>query len=140
MTSSSSSPRWRIVVGCDNAGWEYKTALIKDLEKDPRVTEVIDVGVTKDGKDFNRAYPLVGVEVGQAIIDGKADRGLLICGTGESSGELSLKTIIEGGRADRVSGMGVAMSANKVVSGIGLFQYHHVDRSVSTSRITTDLN
>ncbi|KAK1923121.1 hypothetical protein DB88DRAFT_493849 [Papiliotrema laurentii] len=86
------SPSYTIVMGCDNAGCEYKTALKADLEKDPRVKAVIDVGVNKGQEDYDTAYPHIGVAVGRTIAEGKADRGLLICGTG----------------------MGVAMAANKV--------------------------
>ena len=79
----------RIVVGSDDAGFEYKEALKKDLAADPRVDEIIDVGVHADG---HTAYPHIGVEAGRLVADGKADRGLLVCGTG----------------------IGVAMAANKV--------------------------
>ncbi|MDY5584828.1 MAG: hypothetical protein SPG61_03455, partial [Arcanobacterium sp.] len=34
----------RVVVAADIAGYEYKEILKKDLEADPRVDEVIDVG------------------------------------------------------------------------------------------------
>ena len=50
---------------------------------------MIDVGV---GKDEDVDYPHVSVNGAQLIADGKADRGLFICGTG----------------------MGVAIAANKV--------------------------
>ena len=79
----------RIVVAADIAGYDYKEALKKDLEADDRVDEVIDVGV---GKDEDVDYPHVSVNGAQLIADGKADRGLFICGTG----------------------MGVAIAANKV--------------------------
>ena len=39
------SEKWRIVVGADDAGVQYKDVLKADLEADPRVGEVIDVGV-----------------------------------------------------------------------------------------------
>ncbi|KAJ7912577.1 putative ribose-5-phosphate isomerase [Mycena leptocephala] len=61
---------WRIVIGCDDAA---------DLEKDPRVSEVIDVGVNGDEKT---AYPHVAVTAARKIASGDADRALLICGTG----------------------------------------------------------
>jgi ribose 5-phosphate isomerase B len=79
----------RIVIGCDDAGLQYKNALAKDLRADPRVAEVIDIGV-HEGE--STAYPHIGFEAGQLIADNKADRALLICGTG----------------------LGVAISANKV--------------------------
>lgn len=69
----------RIVVGSDDAGLKYKNALEEDLKKDDRVASVVDVGV-QDGDD--RAYPSVAFEAAQLIADGKADRALLICGTG----------------------------------------------------------
>lgn len=79
----------RIVVAADIAGYDYKEVLKKDLEADERVDEVIDVGVGS-GEDID--YPHVAVNAARLIADGKADRGLFVCGTG----------------------MGVAMAANKV--------------------------
>jgi ribose 5-phosphate isomerase B len=79
----------RIVVGCDDAGLTYKDALKADLESDSRVGEVVDVGVTADE---NTAYPHVAVAAARLVAEGKADRALLVCGTG----------------------LGVAISANKV--------------------------
>src|SRR5690625_1878762 len=80
---------WRIVVGSDIAGYDYKEALKADFEKDARVDEVIDVGV---GSDQDVDYPHVAVDGARKVADRAADRALLICGTG----------------------MGVAISANKV--------------------------
>jgi ribose 5-phosphate isomerase B len=83
------SEKFRIVVGCDDAGYEYKEALKADLEANGLVAEVFDVGVDADG---HTAYPHIAVEAARMVADGKADRALLICGTG----------------------LGVAISANKV--------------------------
>ena len=84
------APRpWRIVVGSDEAGLDYKTILKRDLEGDPRVAEVIDVGV---GADESTAYPHLAVAAARLVASGEADRALLVCGTG----------------------LGVAISANKV--------------------------
>src|SRR6476661_546620 len=79
----------RIVVGSDDAGYEYKEALKGDFRSDSRVAEVTDVGV---GTDENTAYPHVAVAAARLIMEGRADRALLVCGTG----------------------LGVAISANKV--------------------------
>ena len=80
---------FRIVVAADSAGLDYKEILKKDLEADERVDEVIDAGI-HDGEDID--YPHVAVKAARMIAEGKADRGLFVCGTG----------------------MGVAMAANKV--------------------------
>jgi len=84
-----SEPTWRVVVGCDDAGLQYKERLKADLLEDPRVSEVIDVGV---GADESTAYPHIAVEAARRVARGEADRALLICGTG----------------------LGVAIAANKV--------------------------
>ncbi len=94
--SGITPPKWRVVVGCDvsltsscsvtrliprqDAGVQYKNTLKADLEKDPRVSEVIDVGVVDSNE--KTAYPHVAVTAAKKIIAGEADRGLLICGTG----------------------------------------------------------
>lgn len=102
-----STQPWRIVVGCDDAGYEYKEALKKDLEASGLVAEVIDVGVLADG---HTAYPHIAVEAARMVARGEADRALLICGTG----------------------LGVAIAANKV-QGIRAVTAHDsfsVERSV----------
>src|SRR3954453_14840294 len=83
------SDQLRIVVGSDDAGLQYKEVLKADLKGDDRVAEVTDVGVNADE---TTAYPHVAVAAAQLIMEGKADRALLVCGTG----------------------LGVAISANKV--------------------------
>jgi ribose 5-phosphate isomerase B len=79
----------RIVVGSDCAGIRYKDALADQLRDDDRVSEVIDVG--RD-IDEDTHYPHIAVAAARLIMEGRADRALLVCGTG----------------------LGVAISANKV--------------------------
>src|SRR3954465_3769725 len=99
--------KWRIVVGSDDAGLQYKDILKADLEADPRVAEVVDVGVRADE---STAYPHVAVEAARRVAAGSADRGLPICGTG----------------------LGVAISANKVpgVRAVTAHDSFSVERSV----------
>ncbi|MGA4508179.1 ribose-5-phosphate isomerase [Propionibacteriaceae bacterium G1746] len=80
---------FRVVLACDSAGVEYRDAIKADLAKDPRVDEVIDVGVEAGD---NTAYAHPAVAGARKIAAGEADRGIFVCGTG----------------------MGVAISANKV--------------------------
>ncbi len=103
----ASPRRWRIVVGSDDAGLDYKTILKRDLESDDRVGEVIDVGV---GADEPTAYPHVAVAAARLVASGEADRALLICGTG----------------------LGVAISANKVrgIRAVTAHDSYSVERSV----------
>lgn len=63
----------RIVVGGDDAGFEYKATLIKDLNADPRVSEIIDVG--PKSSDDKTAYPNFAIAAAELIAQGKADRG-----------------------------------------------------------------
>ena len=58
----------KIAVGSDCAGYAYKTALKAELEKNPGVSEVLDLGVG-DAED-DTAYPLVGIRAGETIIAG----------------------------------------------------------------------
>uniref|UniRef100_UPI00325C5636 ribose-5-phosphate isomerase n=1 Tax=unclassified Plantactinospora TaxID=2631981 RepID=UPI00325C5636 len=71
--------RLRVVVGCDDAGLQYKEILRADLEADDRVASVEDVGV---GRGDDTAYPHVAVAAARLVAQGRADRALLICGTG----------------------------------------------------------
>ena len=58
----------RIVVGSDSAGHAYKTSLKEELEQDPGVSTVLDVGVVS--ADDSTAYPHVAVDAGKKIIAG----------------------------------------------------------------------
>jgi ribose 5-phosphate isomerase B len=69
----------RIVVGADDAGFDYKQAIKADLEADPRVAAVIDVGVRSSAP---APYPPVAIAAGEMIARGEADRAVLVCGTG----------------------------------------------------------
>ncbi len=71
---------FRIAVGGDDAGFEYKAQLIADLESDPRVSSVTDVGPLS--LSDKTAYPHYAVDAAKLVASGKADRAVLICGTG----------------------------------------------------------
>ena len=101
------SRQFKVVIGSDDAGYQYKEALKADLESDPRVSEVIDVGVDADG---HTAYPRVAITAAEKVRDGDADRALLVCGTG----------------------LGVAIAANKVpgIRAVTAHDSFSVERSV----------
>jgi ribose 5-phosphate isomerase B len=67
----------RIVVGADHAGYELKEALKSTIESLGHT--VVDVG-THSTQAVD--YPDFAEAVGVAIKDGRADRGILICGSG----------------------------------------------------------
>lgn len=67
----------RIVVGADHAGFELKNMLAADLRH--RGHEVIDAGTTSaDPVD----YPDFAEAVSKVLLDGAAERGVLVCGSG----------------------------------------------------------
>ena len=105
--TENTQPGWRIVVGNDEAGVEYKNALRELLEADPRVASVEDVGV---GANDSTAYPHLAVAAARKVAAGEADRALLICGTG----------------------LGVAIAANKVpgIRAVTAHDSYSVERSV----------
>jgi len=73
--------QYRIVIGADDAGFDYKTAILADLREDPRVAAVEDVGVFAE--DLQAAsYPQVAIVAAEKVAAGEADRAVLICGTG----------------------------------------------------------
>ena len=67
----------RTAIGSDHAGFEMKTMLARFLRE--HCEEVVDVGThTPDPVD----YPDFAEAVGKAVFEGRADRGVLICGSG----------------------------------------------------------
>ena len=97
----------RLVIGCDDAGFDYKEILKKDLETNPGVASLVDVGVDADG---HTAYPRIAIAAAELVAKGEADRALLICGTG----------------------LGVAIAANKVpgIRAVTAHDSYSVERGV----------
>ena len=63
---------------------QYKEALKADLEVDPRVTSVVDVGVA--ATDDATYDPDVAIRAAEMVRDGLVDRALLVGGPGWASG------------------------------------------------------
>jgi ribose 5-phosphate isomerase B len=77
----------KVVVGSDHAGYQLKMAMAEFLRSLGH--EVLDVGAF-DEKASD--YPDFAEKVGAAVLDGRSERGVLICG----------------------SGVGVSVAANKI--------------------------
>jgi ribose 5-phosphate isomerase B len=73
--------QYRIVIGSDDAGFDYKTAILADLRQDTRVSVVDDVGVFAEDLQ-SASYPQVAITAAEKIAAGQADRAVLVCGTG----------------------------------------------------------
>lgn len=101
------SKKWRLVIGCDDAAYQYKEIIKKDLEASDLVASLVDVGVDADG---HTAYPRVAIAAAEMVASGEADRALILCGTG----------------------LGVAIAANKVpgVRAVTAHDSFSVERSV----------
>lgn len=97
----------RIVVGSDDAGFDYKEILKADLEGNDLVASVTDVGVDANG---GTNYPTIAIAAAEMIARGEADRALLVCGTG----------------------LGVAIAANKVagIRAVTAHDSYSVERAV----------
>ena len=87
-----------IAVGCDHAGYALKSELVGYLEE--LGYETLDLGTNSHDRVD---YPDYGAAVGQAITEGKADLGVLVCG----------------------SGIGIGIAANKI-SGVRAATVHDV--------------
>jgi ribose 5-phosphate isomerase B len=77
----------KIAFGCDHGGFPLKSELLKVLKDDGH--EVLDCGAFDDKPSD---YPDFAKKVAVAVAEGKAERGLIVCG----------------------SGVGAAIAANKV--------------------------
>ena len=67
----------RIVVGADHRGYEMKDQIAASLKQAGH--EVLDVGAhNADSVD----YPDYARAIGEALTDGRAERGVLVCGSG----------------------------------------------------------
>ncbi|HEY0461669.1 MAG TPA: ribose 5-phosphate isomerase B [Pyrinomonadaceae bacterium] len=77
----------KIAIGADHAGFEVKEKIKRQLEE--MDMEVEDLGT---GSGDSVDYPDFGAKVGREVASGKADEGIVVCG----------------------SGIGIAIAANKI--------------------------
>jgi len=68
----------KVVIGADHAGFELKESMRQELIA--QGLELFDVGAFEYLKDDD--YPDYAAAVAQAIVSGKGERGVLICGSG----------------------------------------------------------
>ena len=68
----------KVAFGSDHAGWALRTRILSVLRDDG--FDVVDTGGPEPvpGDD----YPDVAAAVGRAVLDGTADRGVIVCGSG----------------------------------------------------------
>ena len=69
--------KMKIAVASDHGGYKLKEYLKKYLEE--KGEEVIDLGTDSEE---SIDYPVYGKACGEAVVSGKADRGIVCCGTG----------------------------------------------------------
>jgi ribose 5-phosphate isomerase B len=93
--------KMKIAIGSDHGGFELKEKVIKFLIGNGY--EVLDLGCdSMESVD----YPKYGKLVGEAVVEGKADRGIVICGTGIG---ISIA-------ANKVKGVRAALCANTTMA------------------------
>ena len=67
----------KVVIGSDHAGFQLKNAMGDVLRS--MGNDVLDVGAFNENPSD---YPDFAEAVGRAVLDGKAERGVLVCGSG----------------------------------------------------------
>jgi len=82
----------RVAIGSDHAGFDLKTHLVKFLRAAGH--EVVDLG-TSSSEPVD--YPSICADVGRRVVDGGADRGIVLGGSGQ--GEQIAANKIRGVRA-----------------------------------------
>jgi ribose 5-phosphate isomerase B len=68
----------KVAVGFDHRGVRLRQAVLAALEAEG--AEAVDLGVDTDGQRVD--YPDIARDVGMAIRSGRAERGVLVCGSG----------------------------------------------------------
>jgi ribose 5-phosphate isomerase B len=94
----------RIAVGSDHAGYALKSRVIDHLTGSGY--DVLDLGT--DTAEVSVDYPVYGRAVGMAVAEGRADRGVCVCGTGIG---ISIA-------ANKVSGIRAAVAHDTTTAGL----------------------
>ncbi|MFP5225573.1 MAG: ribose 5-phosphate isomerase B [Actinomycetota bacterium] len=83
----------RVALGSDHAGFRYKTLFKAALEGSGH--EVLDLGCHTDQEPSD--YTIVSEDVARAVVEGRAERGIIVAGSG--NGEAIVANKVPGVRA-----------------------------------------
>jgi ribose 5-phosphate isomerase B len=67
----------KIAIASDHAGFEAKQALVQHLKAKGHQVEDLGPGDAQPSD-----YPLFAEKVGKAVVDGRAEKGIVVCGNG----------------------------------------------------------
>jgi ribose 5-phosphate isomerase B len=126
----------RVALGSDHAGYEQKQHLKAFLSE--KGIEVSDLGT--DSGDESVDYPDFARSVGREVVDGDADFGILVCGTGVGMAIAANK--VDGVRAANVTDPEFARLARahndaNVLTVSGRFVTPHVNEEIVEAFLTT---
>lgn len=71
----------RLAIASDLSGFPLKKEIVKHLQANHPEIEVIDFGI--ESEDAPQPYFIQAPKVAKAIQEGRADKGIAICGTGQ---------------------------------------------------------
>ncbi|HET8893752.1 MAG TPA: RpiB/LacA/LacB family sugar-phosphate isomerase [Gaiellaceae bacterium] len=77
----------QVAVAFDHRGVHLREVLLETLRADGH--EIVDLGTDTDSVRID--YPDKAREVGEALLDGRAERGVLVCGSGVGAGVAACK-------------------------------------------------
>jgi ribose 5-phosphate isomerase B len=77
----------RVAVAFDHRGVHLRDKVLETLSEDSH--EIVDLGTDTDAQRID--YPDKAREIGTAILDGRAERGILVCGSGVGAGVAACK-------------------------------------------------
>jgi ribose 5-phosphate isomerase B len=86
----------RIGLAADHGGWELKNRLIRDLEQEGYDCTDFGAGTLDAGDD----YPDFVIPLARAVVEGRVDRGIAMCGSGVGASIAANK--VDGARAAMV--------------------------------------
>ncbi len=126
----------KVALASDHAGFEEKTKLVNYLQSEGY--EVLDLGPADDGRVD---YPDFAEKVADAVVDGAANYGILVCGTGIGMAVAANK--INGIRAANVTSPEFAILAREhnnanVVTLSGRFVDDATNRAIVDAFLSTD--
>jgi ribose 5-phosphate isomerase B len=82
-------PSVKVAVAFDHRGVHLRDVILEALSDDGH--EIVDLGTSTDAVRID--YPVKSAEIGAALQDGRAERGVLVCGSGVGAAVAACKVV-----------------------------------------------